>query len=264
MNSIWQSAHATCRKTFGAIQQTILVLIPAVSWVSRVGKLLPKICRNPHAQFATCMISVLGINRATNLVTRLHHGASIQTYQISGKFGKATESNFKDSLLTNRATYHHIFSGKLTSLVASMQASHQRQMFEMSGVDIQSQAAYELACKGPIRPSNRQNPTIYGIRCIEFNRPEFTLEIQAMNASEEYLCNIIAEIGLQLRSVAHCTKIRCTRYGFFTYQDSLLRAKWRPQHLLQNMVLCQEIISANPSMLSDESTTPIGHESRTD
>lgn len=205
------------------------------------------------------IISVLGINDGTGLVTKLHHGASIQTYHVSGKFGKATETNFKDSILTVRAAYHHVFPGKLTSLIASMQASHQRQMFEMSGVDIQSQNAYELACKGPIRPMNRENPMIYGIQCIEFKRPEFTLEIHAMNASEQYLCNIIAEIGLQMRSVAHCIKLRCTRYGFFTFEDSLVRGKWRPQNMLENMLLCRKIITENKSMLTDKVSTPVGH-----
>lgn len=145
------------------------------------------------------------------------------------------------------------------SLLASMQASHQRQMFEMCGVDIQSQAAYELACKGPIRPMNKNNPLIYGIKCIEFNRPEFTLEIHAMNTSEEYLCNLIAEIGLQMRSMAHCTKLRCTRYGYFTFEDSLLRGKWRAQNMLHNMELCRKRVSEHPSMLTDEVSTPVGH-----
>lgn len=194
----------------------------------------------------------------------MHHGASIQTYRISGKFGKGTETNFKNSLLTARATYDHIFSGKLISLIASMQASHQRQMFEMSGVDIQSQAAYELACKGPIRPLNRNNPIIYGIQLIEFRLPVFMLEIQAMNAAEDYLCSLISEIGLQLRSVAHCTKIRCTRYGFFTFEDSLLRGKWRTQNVLENMVLSRRIISENPIMLTDNVSKPVGHTSETE
>lgn len=205
------------------------------------------------------MISVLGINGGTGLTTKLNHGASIRTFHVSGKFGKGTETNFKNSLLTARATYQHIFSGKLVSLIASMQASHQRKMFDMSGVDIQSQAAYELACKGPIRPLNRQSPLIYGIQCIDFKRPKFTLEIHAMNTSEEYLCNIIAEIGLQLRSVAHCTKIRCTRYGFFSFQDSILRGKWRTQNILENMGLCRKIVFQNPSMLIDKVSTPVGH-----
>lgn len=192
-------------------------------------------------------------------MTKLHHGASMRTYQVSGRFGKGTETNFKDSLITARATYQHIFSGKLTSLLASMQASHQRKMFEMNGVDLRSQTAYELACKGAFRSIDQTIPLLYGIRCLEFQRPHFTLEIDALHANEQYLCDLIAEIGLQLRSMAHCTKIRCTRYGFFTYETSLLRGQWQMENLIQNMKLCKEIIRKYPSMLEENVATPVGH-----
>lgn len=43
------------------------------------------------------------------------------------------------------------------------------------GVDLQSQAAFELAAKGPIRPLNSKIPVIYGIKCVEFDPPNFTL-----------------------------------------------------------------------------------------
>lgn len=45
----------------------------------------------------------------------------------------------------------------------------------LCGVDIQSQTAYELAAKGPIRPANPKIPVIYGIKCVEFNLPDFTI-----------------------------------------------------------------------------------------
>lgn len=139
-----------------------------------------------------------------------------------------------------------------------MQALHQRKMYDMCGVDLQSQAAYELACKGIIRPLLRNSPFIYGIRCIEFKRPEFTLEINAVNASEPYLCGLICEIGMKLRSVAHCRKIRCTRYGYFTYNDSLLRSHWNLQNIVDNFGVCRQLIERYPEMLSDESSTPVG------
>lgn len=45
----------------------------------------------------------------------------------------------------------------------------------MCGVDIQSQAAYELAVKGLIRPSRKEIPVVYGIKCIEFKLPDFVI-----------------------------------------------------------------------------------------
>lgn len=40
---------------------------------------------------------------------------------------------------------------------------------------MQSQLAYDLAVKGPIRPINSKTPILYGINCISFDGPEFTL-----------------------------------------------------------------------------------------
>ena len=40
---------------------------------------------------------------------------------------------------------------------------------------MQSQAAFDLAVKGPIRPADPKVPMIYTIKCIDFNPPEFTL-----------------------------------------------------------------------------------------
>lgn len=47
--------------------------------------------------------------------------------------------------------------------------------FRLCGVDLQSQTAYELAAKGPIRPMDSKTPVIYGIKCVEFDPPNFTL-----------------------------------------------------------------------------------------
>lgn len=48
-------------------------------------------------------------------------------------------------------------------------------MFRVSGLDIQSQAAYELAVQGLMRPADNNIPMIYSIKCVDFTSPEFTL-----------------------------------------------------------------------------------------
>lgn len=45
----------------------------------------------------------------------------------------------------------------------------------MCGVDMQSQLACDLAIKGPIRPINSKLPILYGIKCIDFDPPSFTI-----------------------------------------------------------------------------------------
>lgn len=38
-----------------------------------------------------------------------------------------------------------------------------------------SQTTYELASQGLIRPANSALPVIYGIKCVHFDPPNFTL-----------------------------------------------------------------------------------------
>lgn len=53
-------------------------------------------------------------------------------------------------------------------------------LFSQSGVDIQSQTAYELAVQGLIKPANSKIPILYGIKCIHFEPPNFTIGMCSM------------------------------------------------------------------------------------
>lgn len=204
--------------------------------------------------------SVLGINKGTQFANLLKNGAPIQTFHVTGRFGKATETNFQGDRCTLRGGYKHVTSGRLQALLSSLQTTYQKQMFDMCGLDIQSQSAYELACKGLIRPLNSKNTVIYGIRNTEFTGKTFTIEVQTMNASEEMLANLVLDIAIHLRTVAHCTKIRCTRYGYFSFEDSLLRSHWNLQNVLRSMHQCQKIWDKHPQMITEDVTTPVGYE----
>lgn len=203
---------------------------------------------------------MLGINKGIRFANNLRNGAPIQTYRVTGKFGKATETNFSGSRITMRATHKHVTAGKLQSLLSSMQATYQKQMYEMSGVDMQSQEGYELACKGLIRPKDTKHTVIYGIRNTDFTGKTFEIEVQAMNANEDMLANLIVDIAIKLRTVAHCIKLRSTRYGYYSFEDSLLRSHWNLQNVLHNMHTTQLTWAEHPDMISNVVSSPVGYE----
>lgn len=119
--------------------------------------------------------SVLGINKGTKQAFLLRKNRPIRVYHVTGRFGMATETNFNDSSTTIRASFNHVTMNKLNSLLASLQASHQKKMFELCGVEMQSEAAFELAIQGPLRPSVSNVPLVYSLRCIAFRKPYFTI-----------------------------------------------------------------------------------------
>jgi hypothetical protein len=112
---------------------------------------------------------------------------------VSGRLGEATENGFKNEKVVERSTWTHIRPHHLNNLLSVMQASHQKEMFKYilncsientffvvlfvrsCGVDIQSESAYELASQGPIRPANSKVPVLYGIKCVAFEPPDFTI-----------------------------------------------------------------------------------------
>lgn len=133
-----------------------------------------------------------------------------------------------------------------------MQASHQKKMYELCGVDLQSQAAYELALKGTIRPDSFKIPVLYGIKCVSFASPDFELEIHAINENETYFGTLMHEIGLQLHTVAHCKNIRCIRHGQFTVEYSLLRRDWKLQNIVNNLNFSRNILEKYPYLLYND------------
>lgn len=74
-------------------------------------------------------------------------------------------------------------------------------------------------------------------------------EIHAMNESEAYLGTLIHEIGIDLKSVAHCTQIRCIRQAHFSLEDTLVRRHWDVESILTNITRCRKILMKNPEML---------------
>lgn len=193
---------------------------------------------------------MIGIDRdGISKALKIRNNMSVRVFHATGKLGYSTETNFSDSRIVERASYDHVYIEKLTALVSSIQGSHQRKAFEMCGVDMQSQAAYDLAVKGPIRPAKNDIPVIYSVRCLEFKKPYFTLEIFSINETEDYLARLIHEIGLSLRTHAHCVKLRCVRHGIFTVDDALVRERWNLQEIVSNMASCNKKLTLQPDML---------------
>lgn len=159
-----------------------------------------------------------------------------------------------------KATYKHVRHERLMALLATMQSQYQRMMFDASGVDLRSEEAYDLAVKGLVRPKDPKQYVIYGIRCIKGMMPDgrFKIEVNCMNATEQQLAQLICTIALELRTVAHCTMIRRTRYGYFSYENALLRNQWHLPDFLQSLADCEKVWNEHPDMISDESSTPVG------
>nr|CAG4649549.1 EOG090X0AGI [Scapholeberis mucronata] len=196
----------------------------------------------------TSGVVVLGINKGNRNVREYAQSKPTSTYHVKGVLGLATDNHWEDGKVWEKTTYAHLTKGKIDQILSSIQATNQKKMFEYCGVDPTSQTAYELASKGLLRPALKGPPLIYGIKCIHFEPPDFTLEIHIINENEKYFATLVHDLGLTLKSSAVCRQIRCIRYGCFTVQDALLQKHWSLKFFPDNMSLCHSKLLALPKV----------------
>ncbi|KAI5741948.1 hypothetical protein M8J77_001440 [Diaphorina citri] len=160
----------------------------------------------------------------------------IKVYRVTGKLGMVTDNMFSDGrTLYDRVKYEFIRPDHVDKVLASFQATYQRRMFQQAGVRLNSQEAYDVACQGPIRPALLKEPVVYGLKCVHFKPPDFTIEVHCIGEYEEFLIRLIYDLGTKLRSAAICTSIQCIRFAQFGLEHSLLRKHWRVQHVIENI-----------------------------
>ncbi|XP_075227578.1 pseudouridylate synthase TRUB2, mitochondrial [Lycorma delicatula] len=205
-------------------------------WVNYLGK-------------NTSGVQLYGIKDGTKVAHKLNKLYPLRTYRIKGQLGFSTDTFFTDGKVIEKAKFNRINRPMIDRWCAAMQASHQTKMFEMCGVDLQSQAAYELAVKGPLRPSQSDIPVIYSVKCVEFKSPDFTIEVQCINENELYLMTLIHQLGYKLHSSATCTQIQCIRYTVFTVEDALLRKHWTLQNIIDNLSKCNKTVEKYKDLL---------------
>ncbi|EDW89803.1 mitochondrial mRNA pseudouridine synthase Trub2 isoform X1 [Drosophila yakuba] len=197
----------------------------------------------------TSGVLLFGINRGTVQSSSIRKNRPVRVYHLIGHLGSATENHLPDSRVTMRSNHRHVSADRISSLAASMQASHQRKMFELCGVDLQTQEAYELACRGLLRPADDSQLVVYGIKLIHFERPYFTLELYTINETQECLATLVHDMALDLRTVAHCSQLRCVRHAHFDVTDSLLRHAWHLPGIIKNLRQQRNILREHPQLL---------------
>lgn len=75
-------------------------------------------------------LMICGLNDGTKTIQHLKVSQFPSSYRIKGILGKATENYFYTGRIVEKATYHFVKRKVIDKLCASMQAAHQKTMFE--------------------------------------------------------------------------------------------------------------------------------------
>lgn len=81
------------------------------------------------------------------------------------------------------------------------------------------------------------------------------IEIHACNETEAYLGNLINDMAISLKSLAHCTQVRCIRESYFTLDDALVKRHWNIETIIANLKRCKDIIAKHPNILQQITPT---------
>ncbi|XP_058486790.1 mitochondrial mRNA pseudouridine synthase TRUB2 [Solea solea] len=176
-------------------------------------------------------VLVLAVGRGNRVLNDLYETRVTRDYTLECEFGSATDDFSDTGRVVERSTYDHITLDKLNKVLAMLQGAHQKALLTYSNVDLRSQEAYELAVQGLLGPEGKSVPILTGLRCVHFQPPNFTLEVQCLNETQKYLRKVVHETGLELRSTAVCKGVRRTRDGLFTLQQALTRHHWTAPHV---------------------------------
>ncbi|XP_026863655.2 mitochondrial mRNA pseudouridine synthase TRUB2 [Electrophorus electricus] len=180
-------------------------------------------------------VLVLGLGNGNTALDSLYRSHVSRDYILEGEFGMATNDFTHTGRIIERSTYEHITQDKLEHVLAMIQGANQKALIMYSQVDLHTQEAYELAVKGMLHPQYKSPPILTGLRCLHFQLPHFTLEVQCVNETQKYLRKLLHEVGLELRSTAVCNKVRRTRDGPFKIEDALTHRNWTADAIIPSV-----------------------------
>lgn len=194
-------------------------------------------------------VMVVGIrSQGGLLVERIRRQRLLREYQIDCVLGYATDNHMHDGKVIEKSTYTHLTRSKVEYVLNKIQTTQQSAIY--AGLDLKSQAAYDMAVKGTLKPaSGNRSPVLYALQCVSFKPPHFTVRVVTLNENSLFLKTLINGIGLELRTNACAVNIRCTKYGPFTVDaDALLPKYWNLEHILQSMYRIRQLVeeTANP------------------
>lgn len=72
----------------------------------------------------------MGLNEGNKIVQSLHKQWPTRVFRLKGALGQATDTYFSDGKVVEKATFWHVNRSKLDAVLASIQAAHQKQMFQ--------------------------------------------------------------------------------------------------------------------------------------
>lgn len=73
---------------------------------------------------------VVGIGRGTKIAHKIREAKHTKFYRVKGILGQATDNFFTNGRVVEKSNFHHVHRHHIDMICASMQSSHQKEMFK--------------------------------------------------------------------------------------------------------------------------------------
>lgn len=141
-----------------------------------------------------------------------------KTYQVTGRFGLATDSGDADGEVVATDAAEPIDAGRVATAVAEF-AGEQMQVPPMhSALKHDGRRLYELAREGRVVEREARPITIFDIELKSLEWPDFELRVECSKGT--YVRTLVSDIAERLGTLAHVRALR--RTGVAPYDESQL------------------------------------------
>ncbi|XP_071947236.1 pseudouridylate synthase TRUB2, mitochondrial-like [Antedon mediterranea] len=188
-------------------------------------------------------VLVLSIGRASRYIPAYQDALLPRQYHVNMQLGYATNDYDAEGKVIVKSTYRHISREKFDRVVTGLTKTSRRYNSNYSGLDMQSQEAYDIAVAGKLESVTLFNqPTIITAKCLHFNPPYVSLEMECLNEDSDFIRDTINSLGIKLKSSAVTSRINRTKDGPFTMEHSILRKHWTLTNIAQCVKNSKEMV----------------------
>ena len=187
-------------------------------------------------------VLLVGINSSGMREAQALRSAKLmRTYHIRGEFGRATSTGWVGGRTLKCEGWTGAVSrpGMIQQMLANISSANQARAWTVSQVGPETQEGYEMAVKGPVRPKMASETIVYNLKLKELTAPFFMLELHCIDSQsdldQQYLVDLVAEVGLKCKTVCHVHSVRCGALGPWTADTTLLPKELTLQNILNNI-----------------------------
>lgn len=201
-------------------------------------------------------VLVIAIGPATRLISHLQ--AMPKTYLAGFRLGFESDTEDISGQIKPVAGAGQVSSADLTEVLPTFVGQIQQLPPKFSALKVNGKRAYSLARKGKPVELKPRTVEIYTLRLVEFQYPDFTLEIEC--GSGTYIRSLGRDIGRKLDSGAIMTSLVRTKVGSCRIEDALPSEDISEEAIKEHLVPPQNVLGGIPIVqISDEQSRRFLH-----